>query len=328
MLNHVIAGALLCLTAAPAAASGAHAAQDAAQPHAQTQTQTQTQPNPPAPPQTVDGELTFLHEDGKPPFNKVFTDAGPLVVKATIAGADTAAMIDLSTERSLVDAALVRRRGVKVDAVTDQIEWRAATYDRARAHSVSTVLDGQIAITSDVSAVELSSEANPGALGYVLGRGLLEYLALIVVLMEDTRFYGFARSGTWVMKTQEGARADFPYENAVITLDINGAPLRLFVDLTTRRELELVPAGWTKAFGAERGGLKTIKFGPFTRDVNASLLITAPPIAGVDGMIGLGFLENLGIALDAPAKSATLIGAPVLPLPPEPATAATGAPAS
>jgi len=268
-----------------------------------------------AAPETVTSQVEFLHEEGKAPFNGVSIELGMVLVKATIAGAETLAMIDLSTARSLVDVNLARRQGVTLGEPLDPVTWKGAQHERRRAHDVEVTLDGQMRVMSDVSAIELyrNRDGAPGGPGYVLGRGMLDHFALVLVLLEDKRFYGLSESGKWIAQTDGGTRAGFPYEGGIVTFEIDGTPVRLFVDLTSKADIELTPQGWTKLFGSARSGPRDIRIGPFTRAVEAGLLFTAPPVEGADGVIGLGLLDSFGLILDGPARRAELIGAPTLP---------------
>lgn len=267
-----------------------------------------------APPETVTAELTLLHEEGKSPFNGVSTEPGMVVVKATIAGAETLAMIDLSTDRSLVDTKLVQQQGVRIGEPIGSIAWRGTEYERRRAHDVEVILDGQMRVTSDFSAIAIdrSTGSGPGAPGYVLGRGLVDQLVLMLALLEDKRFYAISLTEKWNLRTDDGAQAEFPYESGVITLDIAGQPVRLFVDLTANTGLDLETAAWSRLFGSDKSGPREIRFGPFTREVEADLLFTAPPVEGVDGVIGIGFLESFVMVFDGPAKRAVMMSAPTL----------------
>jgi len=271
---------------------------------------------------TVTARFDLLpKEEGQFPFNGVSIKTGVLAISVTVAGAGTVAIIDLSTDRSLVDIGLARQQGIEVGEPLDTIEWHGKTHERRRAHAVEVVLDGQARITSDLSAIDLTRArgAAPGSIGYVLGRSALNYVSLLVVLNRDEHFYGLARSGSWKMSSDTAAIADLPYADGVVTVEVNGTPLRLFVDFTSRTGIELVPEGWTKLYGSAETAPLGVTFGPFTRDVQPRVLFEPPPVENIDGVIGLGFIDGFALVLDGPQETARIMGTAMPSAPEAPA---------
>lgn len=256
-------------------------------------------------PQTVTLDILFLPtEDGENPFDPIFFNFGSALVKATIANGETLGMIDLSTNRNLVDARFVRDRGGRIGEPIDTIAWRGVEYERSRAYSVEVVLDGQVKITSDISAITIDSQSASALTPahFVLGRSLVEKMALMILSPgAQESFYGLMPTGNWVTQTDTGLSADFPYSDGTIRLEINGKPLRLFIDLNAPHQLNLTQEAFASLWPETRPRKAEITYGPFTQTVEPEILFDAP-MDNIDGSIGLGFLEKKIFVIDGPAK--------------------------
>ncbi len=227
--------------------------------------------------------------------------AGSIYFEVFINGERTFGVIDTRLEKTIVDDRLVKKAGLITGEQLDPIETKRTTLKPYRAHGVEVDMVGRLKFTADLTASDLSEEAQwrDGPVGLILGRQFLDLFALTLVLPKN--YMTISTSDRYVISVEnEDALQSVPYINGVVTMTINGRPARLAVDLRQETALELGPAA-RKRLNVDEGERATISAGRYRSAFDAGSHSDAIG-NDIDGSIGLGFFKDTAAVLDGPGK--------------------------
>lgn len=274
----------------------------------------------PAAPSKIAPKTPVAATKGRPVPFTLFR--GKILFEASVAGRPVTVLLDNGADFSTIDSALVKSLGLPPgDAVN--MAGTSGNVAATMVRGVDLDIPGQFRSTNQMLSADLApfSKLLGRRLDMVLGGDVMRKLALGIDFRR--RLFRFGRSGM----TPTGLTA-IPLKRAkfaaVATVQTDGKPLRLEVDLGFNGDVSLSPDAWAKVrpadvrlsddVGAGANGalqpvvqarLPDLMLGSFKEhDLDVDVRSQPSTFAGqVDGLLGTATLERYDVVLDIGANT-------------------------
>jgi hypothetical protein len=253
------------------------------------------------------------------PFERVRDE---IFFKAKINGIEATVLLDNGTDTTEIDTGFAARAGSKTHG-TGVVRTGTANIPVRMVDNVKVVIPHHLTVSGTVVAADLSALAK--IIGHpvdaVLGGDVVNANAM--ALMNDKRQLYLMPSGK-IAANAKGVIVPL-VNNGEIAAEINGKPVRLFIDLGANGDVILSDGSWgrvipvnapvtTSRFTTGDGIIRERKRstgnavqigGSTARGIEVNSEVRDP--RGLDGSIGNAFLSHYNVMFDAPARKLLLI---------------------
>ena len=243
--------------------------------------------------------------------------------KAKINGIDATILLDNGTGTTEVDTGFAARAGLKSEGParvvsTGTAQMSVRTVDNVRIEIPHLLTVSGMIVTSDLSRV---AKIIGHPIDAILGGDVLNANAMALITSQKQLY--LMPSGK--IAPQANAMTIPLVNNGEISAEINGHPVRLFIDLGANGNVVLSNDSWSRAIPRD-APVTTSRFtngegvimdrkrstGNTIRVAGATITgidITneTRDLRGLDGLLGNEFLSHFDVVLDAPAKKLILI---------------------
>lgn len=252
-----------------------------------------------------------------------------IVFRARVENSDVWAILDNGAGSSLIDEGVARRLGISVSAPIGEFKTATGQLERRATSSFSFSIPGMLTATSPLPATDLSfaSKMLGRPIGLIIGRDFFSKLAFLIRPSRNTFELGPSGSVN-IPQGLPGVDVGGPYHE--VTVEIDGKPFSLSLDLGYNGEIALTQSAWdrlalaskTRAIGSAnlQGEVRTtlagtaflVKVGTIqTRNVAVKKLVTGARLregGNYDGRLGMGFLAKYNFLLDLKAGRLWFVG--------------------
>jgi len=251
-------------------------------------------------------EVTILHTAERANLLRYDLSDGLIYAEVLVNGQAVRGIFDTGADNTIVDTGLIERLGGSLTGPRSRGHTGLNTFDVSRACETTFTIPGQITLTGDLPATDLSglSERLGRQVGVIIGRNLLGRMTWVVNPKDSS---GILAIGT--MTFNGGEPDSVAIEDGRIEATVNGKPATLLFDTGFNGTLALRAERWDDYVPAEAeigtqraaDGTGTVyekratsgvslSVGGVTVDAEASEGKLAQE--GVDGLLGYGFFRN------------------------------------